>query len=130
MKTSIFFQGGTLVLQGVDEHEHQPAPFRFIKGKCRCEAYHYGSLVPYLRERAIRDSVARWQSLDLTLHEHWELHDYQVEALAAWENAERLGSIILPTGAGKTLVAIQAIQRVKRSAVIVAPTIDLLHQWY
>src|SRR5258706_10495966 len=127
MSTSIFFQGGTLVLQGVDAHERQPAPFRFIKGRWRCEAYHYGSLLPYLREHAMRDAVARWQSLHLTLHESREPHDYQLEALAAWDNAQRCGSIILPTGAGKTFVAIQAIHRVKRSTVIVAPTIDLLH---
>ncbi len=130
MSTSIFFQGGTLVLQGVDAHERQPAPFRFIKGRWRCEAYHYGSLLPYLREHAIRDAVARWQSLHLTLYESREPHDYQLEALAAWDNAQRCGSIILPTGAGKTFVAIQAIYHVKRSTVIVAPTIDLLHQWY
>ena len=130
MSASIFFQGGTLVLQGVNKQEHQPPPLRFIKGKWRCEAYHYGSLVPYAREQGIRDSVARWKTLDLTLHEHREPHDYQLEALAAWEQAERRGSIILPTGAGKTFLAIQAIQLVKRSTVVVAPTIDLLHQWY
>ncbi len=130
ISTSLFFQGGTLVLQGIDEQEHQPAPFRFIKSKWRCEAYHYGSLVPYLHQRHIRNAVARWQHLDLTLHEHREPHDYQLEALAAWEQADRRGSIILPTGAGKTFLAIQAIQRVKRSTVVVAPTIDLLHQWY
>ena len=130
MRASIFFQGGTLVLQGVDEQEYQPAPFRFIKGKWRCEAYHYGSLLPYLQEQHIRNNVARWQHLDLTLHENREPHDYQLEALAAWEQEERRGSIILPTGAGKTFLAIQAIQRIKRSTVVVAPTIDLLHQWY
>jgi superfamily II DNA or RNA helicase len=130
MSTSIFFQGGTLVLQGVDENERLPAPFRFIKGKWRCEAYHYGPLVPYLRQYGIRDAVVRWKPLNLTLHENREPHDYQVEALAAWDKAERRGSIILPTGAGKTFVAIQAIHRVNRSSVVVAPTIDLLHQWY
>lgn len=130
MKTTTFFQGGTLVLQGVDEHEHLPAPFRFIKGKWRCEAYHYGPLVPYLRQHGIRDAVVRWKPLNLTLHENREPHDYQVEALTAWDKADRRGSIILPTGAGKTFVAIQAIHRVNRSSVVVAPTIDLLHQWY
>ena len=130
MKTTAFFQGGTLVLQNIDEQERQPVPFRFIKGKWRCEAYHYGPLVPYLREHGIRDAVARWKPLNLTLHENREPHDYQVEALAAWDKADRRGSIILPTGAGKTFVAIQAIHRVNRSSVVVAPTIDLLHQWY
>ena len=37
---------------------------------------------------------------------------------------------MLPTGAGKTFVAIHAMHRTDCSTVIVAPTIDLLHQWY
>ena len=78
----------------------------------------------------VRDNVPRWRPLDLPLHDRREPHDYQVEALAAWDEAGRLGSIVLPTGAGKTFVALQAIHRVNRSALVVAPTIDLLHQWY
>jgi len=66
----------------------------------------------------------------VALQEVREPHDYQLEALAAWDEAGRCGSIVLPTGAGKTFVAIQAINHVRRSAVVVAPTIDLLHQWY
>src|SRR6266446_7170468 len=46
------------------------------------------------------------------------------------DEAGQRGSIVLPTGAGKTFVAIQAIHRVNRSTIVVAPTIDLLHQWY
>ncbi len=130
MSRSVFFQGGTLVLQDIDEQEAQPEPFRFIKGHWRCEGYHYGSLLSYLREQDIRNSVARWKPLDLPLQESREPHDYQIAALAAWEQAGRCGSIVLPTGAGKTFVAIQAISRAKRSTVVVAPTIDLLHQWY
>ena len=130
MSNSVFFQGGTLVLRDNDEEEQLPAPFRFIKGRWRCEGYHYGSLLPYFREQAIRDTVPRWQPLDLTLQEAREPHDYQIAALAAWDEAGQCGSIVLPTGAGKTFVAIQAIDRVKRSTVVVAPTIDLLHQWY
>ncbi len=130
MSTSIFFQGGTLVVQQGDEQEPLPPPFRFIKGRWRCEGYHYRELQPQLRELAIRDNVRRWQPLNVMLQEVREPHDYQLEALAAWDEAGRCGSIVLPTGAGKTFVAIQAIYRVKRSAVVVAPTIDLLHQWY
>lgn len=127
---SIFFQGGTLVVRGIDEQEPLPAPFRFIKGRWRCEGYHYGALLPYLREQAISDTVPRWQPLTLTLQEMREPHDYQEEALISWQQAGQQGSIVLPTGAGKTFVAIQAIYRVKRSTLVVAPTIDLLHQWY
>src|SRR5919199_5797903 len=130
MSRSIAFQGGTLVLFDVDAHEPVPAPFRLIKGRWRCEGYRYGTLQPYLRARDFRDTVPRWQRLDLPLQEMREPYDYQVEALAAWDQAGRRGSIVLPTGAGKTFVAIQAIRRVNRSSLVVAPTIDLLHQWY
>lgn len=130
MNASVFFQGGTLVLQHAEEIGQPPAPFQLIKGRWRCEGYHYRALAPYLREQHIQDSIPRWKSLHLTLHDTREPHEYQTEALTAWDHAGQCGSIVLPTGAGKTFVAIHAIARVKRSAAIVAPTIDLLHQWY
>lgn len=130
MSKSIFFQGGTLVLRDTDAREQMPAPFRLVKERWRCEGYHYGSLQSYLREQAIYDAVPRWQPLHLALREERVPHDYQNEALAAWEQTGYCGSIVLPTGAGKTFLALQAIYRVQRSTVVVAPTIDLLHQWY
>src|SRR5947207_10238768 len=130
MSKSVYYQGGTLVLREVSAYEKPPAPFRLIKERWRCEGYHYGSVLPYLQEQAVHDSVPRWQPLNLPLQETREAHDYQVAALAAWDEAGRRGSIVLPTGAGKTFIAIQAISRVNRSTVVVAPTIDQLHQWY
>jgi superfamily II DNA or RNA helicase len=127
---SLYFQGGTLVLRDVNAQEQPPAPFKLIKERWRCEGYHYGTVLPYLREQDVRDTVPRWQPLNLKMQEGREPHDYQVAALAAWDQADRRGSIVLPTGAGKTFVAIQAINRVNRSTLVVAPTIDLLHQWY
>ena len=127
---SLYFHGGTLVLRDVDAQERPPAPFKLIKERWRCEGYHYGKVLPYLREQDVRDTVPRWQPLNLKMQEGREPHDYQVAALAAWDQADRRGSIVLPTGAGKTFVAIQAINRVNRSTLVVAPTIDLLHQWY
>ncbi len=127
---SLSFQGGTLVLYGVEQGETVPPVFQWIKARWRCEAYHYTTLAPWLKAQAIHDTVPRWQALDLTLHDQRDPHDYQVEALQAWANANNRGSIVLPTGAGKTFVAIHAIQRANRSTLVVAPTIDLLHQWY
>jgi superfamily II DNA or RNA helicase len=40
------------------------------------------------------------------------------------------GSVVLPTGAGKTLVALMAIQRTGAGACVVAPTRALLVQWF
>jgi superfamily II DNA or RNA helicase len=127
---SLIFQGGTLVLYDVKESASVPEVFRWVKARWRCEGYHYASVAAWLGKRRIANTVPRWQHLDLTLHDGREPHDYQVAALDAWEAADRRGSIVLPTGAGKTFVAVHAIHRVNRSALIVAPTIDLLHQWY
>lgn len=129
------FQGGTLVLYNIDRGEADndeqfPPVFQWIKARWRCEAYHYPTLDNWLGRRGVHDNVPRWQPLNLTLHDQREPHDYQVEALQAWQHGGSRGSIVLPTGAGKTFVAIHAIQRMNCNTLIVAPTIDLLHQWY
>ena len=38
--------------------------------------------------------------------------------------------VVLPTGSGKSQVGLMAIAQVSRSALVVAPTIDLMNQWY
>ncbi len=38
--------------------------------------------------------------------------------------------VVLPTGAGKSHVAVLAIDDKRRSALVVAPTLDLVRQWY
>ncbi|MBN1564536.1 MAG: DEAD/DEAH box helicase [Anaerolineae bacterium] len=127
---SLFYQGGTLVLKNVEHDARPPGAFQWIKERWRCEGYHYATLLDWCRTESIRDTVPRWQRLNLILHDARQPHAYQTEALAAWTDAGQRGSIVLPTGSGKTFVAIQAIQQVQRATVIVAPTIDLLHQWY
>jgi superfamily II DNA or RNA helicase len=129
-KPALSFQGGTLVLYRLDKDHSVPAPFQWIKERWRCEAYHYPNLIDWLKTQGIRDDLPRWQRLHLTLHDTRDPHHYQVEALKVWKQAQRRGSIVLPTGAGKTFVAIQAIHQTARSTLVIAPTIDLLHQWY
>jgi superfamily II DNA or RNA helicase len=130
MDASIFFQGGTLVLKENSQVEHVPIPFQFVKNHWRCEAYRFPALVPWMKEQGIRNAIPRWQHLALDLHDTRELHDYQVKSLEAWKQANGRGSIVLPTGAGKTLVAVHAIQHVKASTVVLVPTTSLLYQWY
>ncbi len=55
---------------------------------------------------------------------------YQREALEAWAKARGRGVVVLPTGAGKTVVALMTIQAAAVSTLVVVPTIDLLHQWH
>lgn len=56
--------------------------------------------------------------------------DYQREALARWWANGGRGSVVLPTGAGKTFVAILAIDRAGCGACVVAPTRALVAQWF
>ena len=130
MDASVFFQGGTLVLQDTNQVEQVPIPFQFVKNCWRCEAYRYHTVVPWMKEQGIRNAIPRWQHLTLELHDLRELHDYQVKALDAWKHANGRGSIVLPTGAGKTLVAVHAIHHVSASTVVLVPTTSLLYQWY
>lgn len=58
-----------------------------------------------------------------------DLRPYQVAALAAWDLAGHSGVVVLPTGSGKTRVAIAAMARQRCSAICLVPTRVLLHQW-
>ena len=61
---------------------------------------------------------------------HRSSRPYQDEALSAWRAARGRGVVVLPTGAGKTHVACLAIDDRRRSTLVLAPTLDLVRQWY
>ena len=61
---------------------------------------------------------------------HREPRPYQAEAMTAWRARQCRGVVVLPTGAGKTWVACLAIDDRRRSTLVVAPTLDLVRQWY
>ncbi|MBF6590329.1 MAG: DEAD/DEAH box helicase [Ktedonobacterales bacterium] len=58
-----------------------------------------------------------------------EPRPYQREAVEAWLRAHGRGIVVLPTGAGKTIVAFDAIARLGVRALVIVPTIELLRQW-
>ncbi len=58
-----------------------------------------------------------------------ELRPYQEAALATWTNAGQRGLVVLPTGAGKTRVAIAALAATGAHALCLVPTRVLLQQW-
>jgi superfamily II DNA or RNA helicase len=125
-----YFLGGTLVLDGVERSTVPPAPFQWINARWRCPAVHYRAIRPWLKEQGTRNAIPRWRDLALTLHDDREPHAYQTEALQAWLAADSWGSVVLPTGAGKTLLALHAMAQTAANTLVVVPTIDLLHQWY
>jgi superfamily II DNA or RNA helicase len=57
------------------------------------------------------------------------LRPYQEAALSAWELSGRRGVVVLPTGSGKTRVAIAAMARTGLATLCLVPTRVLLEQW-
>jgi superfamily II DNA or RNA helicase len=56
------------------------------------------------------------------------LRDYQKDALHTWLQT-RNGVLVLPTGAGKTVIGIKAISVLNVPALVVVPTLELVKQW-
>ena len=125
-----YFDGGTLVLQNVSQSVRPPDAFQWLNAKWRCPAVHYREVRPWLKQAGIRNTIPRWQDVRLALHDERDPHPYQTEALQAWLAADCWGSVVLPTGAGKTFLALRAIADCSVSTLVVVPTLDLLHQWY
>ncbi len=95
----------------------------------RAQALYYREIVDYLETSKIpyEDQV-----LDLipcpSLSSAVTLRDYQTDALNNWLKIKR-GVIVMPTGSGKTLLAIKLIEKVNSSTIIIVPTLDLVQQW-
>ncbi|MFN9173698.1 MAG: DEAD/DEAH box helicase family protein, partial [Synechocystis sp.] len=100
--------------------------------KFRIPAHRYRPLVERLQAEEITfvDEAKAFQALDLVADIRHQPFEHQKDALIAWKKAQRQGVIVLPTGAGKTLVAQLAIASTPRSTLILVPTLDLMHQWY
>lgn len=56
------------------------------------------------------------------------LRDVQKQAFAAWKKDE-FGTIVLPTGAGKTLVGINAIVESQIPTLVVVPSLEIQDHW-
>ena len=81
-------------------------------------------------DHSVADAARSYLDLDLTPALHIEPRDYQQAALDAWIDHGRRGSVVLPTGSGKTFLGLQAIAAAGVSTLVVAPTIDLMNQWH
>ncbi|APX96178.1 DEAD/DEAH box helicase [Natronorubrum daqingense] len=95
----------------------------------------------------VDDEVLAFESLR-PLESAYELRAYQRTALEAWLETDRwddssagetateptpaeapAGVLELPTGSGKTVIGLKAIERLSVPTLVVVPTIDLLEQW-
>ena len=124
------YESGTLLAGG----GRPPEPFVWDgrTEQWRAPAGAYRETVLTLRESGTpyEDRAARFEKLSLESRVAMEPRPYQREALAAWRREELRGTVVLPTGAGKTAIAVRAIERAGRSTLVVVPTLALLKQWY
>ena len=96
----------------------------------RAPGYRYPQITARLRQqRAGFVDLVRPGRAPRMIMELPSLRPYQSDALMSWEMSSRRGVVVLPTGSGKTHVALAAMARMKRSALVLVPTRVLLNQW-
>jgi superfamily II DNA or RNA helicase len=129
------FDQGTLVVSGATPEQLAALPgvqFDARSNAYRAEARRYRNIVEQLRHQrvAYRDDARAFEPTPWPLRTSREPFPHQTEALETWIRTGSRGVVVLPTGTGKTYLAVLAIQRTARPALVVTPTIDLLNQWY
>jgi superfamily II DNA or RNA helicase len=131
---TIDFDYGTLLVSG-DETAVQPVRQHLTYderiGRYRAAAHTYAAIIRRLHSAGLpfddraRDFVPQSFIFDAGLTPR----PLQEQALVAWTNANRSGVVVMPTGSGKSFLAMMAIAAVQRPALVVVPTLDLMQQW-
>ena len=130
-KIILYYDKGSIVISGINQ-----IPYSVIDprtNQLRALALHYQDIITYLQNSGIQyeDNVMelipiqnlRIENINLSLRA------YQKKAIENWVKAGKKGCIILPTGSGKTIIAIKLIEIINSSTLIVVPTLDLMEQW-
>ncbi|WP_135805268.1 DEAD/DEAH box helicase [Halorussus marinus] len=125
---SLAFEEGTLRVETDRQLPYTDADAR--SKTRRAPAFRYAAVRAYLDEQAIGYEDAVLDAPEVPeLASTYELREYQREALDAWDEAGRRGVLELPTGSGKTVIGLKAIESLGTATLVVVPTIDLLEQW-
>ena len=131
LKTSLEYDKGTIIIRGLSQIPFARMDYRLKV--MRALALHYQNIINYLNNSQIEyvDNVKDLiPTPNLIIQEkNLNLRDYQRKAINNWIHGGKRGSIILPTGSGKTIIGAKIIETINSSAIIVVPTIDLMFQW-
>jgi superfamily II DNA or RNA helicase len=129
------FDAGTIVLNADEAEDIASLPgcrFDPRTNVWRAEARWYRAIVEALRRtrRTYSDEARRYEAAAWPLRTERIAFPHQTEGLQAWWQAGARGVVVLPTGTGKTFLALLAIAKAARPCLVVTPTIDLLNQWH
>jgi len=124
----IKYDKGTLLILGDAQVPNSHWDAR--SGAYRALALHYADITDYLESSHINYVDEALELLPVPrLQFHASLRDYQADALDSWMLAGKRGTVVLPTGAGKTIVAVGAIGTLQTPSIVIVPTLDLVEQW-
>ena len=122
MNAAIRFDRGLLVAPGRPAHR---------AGGWRFDVRRHEWVAPaILNFRAVLPGFSpAWQEVRWPMSNVVAMRNYQQAAVEAWMEEMR-GQVILPTGTGKTDVALEIMRRTGVSTLVVAPVRDLMYQWH
>lgn len=126
---TVSFEKGTLIVKSAFKLPHTVWDTR--SGGYRCLGMFYTDLMEYLKLSGLEydDAVPDVAPVPhLTCKVTLRLRDYQKAALNAWLRTKS-GVLVLPTGAGKTVIGIKAIAALNVPTLVVVPTLELVKQW-
>ena len=130
-RLEMFFEKGTIRIENGKLMRIPGTKYDDRTKSLRSYGLNYSEIIEYLKKSDLDfvDNVTDFiPSPQFQMH-GLVLRDYQQQAVQNWEKSSMRGCVVLPTGAGKTAIGINAIQKVNASTLVVVPTIDLMEQW-
>jgi superfamily II DNA or RNA helicase len=151
-RTVLTYDNGSIVIRGGISH----IPFASFDPRTnslRAQALYYQNILDYLDQSEIEyddshvldlipspnitldqnnigsNSVNSENNPNNNPHNPISLRDYQQKALDMWIKAGKRGCIVLPTGSGKTVIGVKALEVINSASLVIVPTIDLMDQW-
>jgi superfamily II DNA or RNA helicase len=132
-RASLRFDRGTLCFEGANASAASLSALHWDPRSLgyRAQAYQAAALVQSLERDGAQIDGPPWPQTQhaSTCWGELSLRPYQRDAIAAWNAFARRAVVVLPTGAGKTRVALAAMCLVRAPALVLCPTRALLDQW-